>query len=183
MGTLAEEIFSYKLGRTVEQGETVVVEVDRVMSHDTTSPLAIQAFRKLTRDGRVFDSKRAHIVFDHIIPAATIAAATLHRDIRSFAQEQDITILQQGICHQVMPEMGYVVPGDIIVGADSHSCTYGALGAFGTGMGSTDIGVAYATGRTWFRVPRTLNIHITGELPFGVYAKDVTFEMVRQVGV
>ncbi len=185
MGTLAEEIFSYKLGRTVEQGETVVVEVDRVMSHDTTSPLAIQAFRKLAAQtgGHVFDSKRAHIVFDHIIPAATIAAATLHRDIRSFAQEQDITILQQGICHQVMPEMGYVVPGDIIVGADSHSCTYGALGAFGTGMGSTDIGVAYATGRSWFRVPTTINVCLTGDLQPGVYAKDLTLEMVRIIGV
>src|SRR6266581_2890507 len=180
MGTLAEEIFSYKLGRPVKAGETVVVEVDRVMSHDTTSPLAIQAFRKLSTQtgGRVFDSKRAHIVFDHIIPAATIAAATLHRDIRSFAQEQDITILQQGICHQVMPEMGYVVPGDIIVGADSHSCTYGALGAFATGMGSTDIGVAYATGRTWFLVPPAINIRVMGMLPSGVYAKDVTFEIV-----
>ncbi len=185
MGTLAEEIFSHKLGRTVEQGETVVVEVDRVMSHDTTSPLAIQAFRKLSAQtgGRVFDAKRAHIVFDHIIPAATIAAATLHRDIRSFAQEQDINILQQGICHQVMPEMGYVVPGDIIVGADSHSCTYGALGAFGTGMGSTDIGVAYATGRSWFRVPTTINVRLTGDLQPGVYAKDLTLEMVRRIGV
>ncbi len=185
MGTLSEEIFSYKLGRTVQQGETVVVDVDRVMSHDTTTPLAIQAFRKLTQqnDGRVFDARRSHIVFDHIIPAATIAAATLHRDIRTFAQEQDITILQEGICHQVMPERGYVTPGDIIVGADSHTCTYGALGAFATGMGSTDIGVAYATGRTWFRVPQTINIRITGTLPFGVYAKDVTFEMVRSIGV
>lgn len=185
MGTLTEEIFSHKLGRRVEEGETVVVAVDRVMSHDTTSPLAIQAFRKLSAQsgGRVFDSRRAHIVFDHIIPAATIAAATLQRDIRSFAREQDINILQEGICHQVMPERGYVVPGSIIVGADSHTCTYGALGAFATGMGSTDIGVAYATGRTWFLVPRTLNVHITGSLPFGVYAKDVTFEVVRQVGV
>jgi homoaconitate hydratase family protein len=185
MGTLTEEIFSHKLGRTVEQGETVVVEVDRVMSHDTTSPLAIQAFRKLAEQtgGRVFDAKRAHIVFDHIIPAATIAAATLHRDIRTFAQEQDISILQQGICHQVMPEMGYVVPGDIIVGADSHSCTYGALGAFGTGMGSTDIGVAYATGRSWFRVPTTINVRLTGDLQPGVYAKDLTLEMVRRIGV
>jgi homoaconitate hydratase family protein len=190
MGTLTEEIFSYKLGRTVEQDETVVVEVDRVMSHDTTTPLAIQAFRKLTQGadagghpGRVFDARRSHIVFDHIIPAATIAAATLQRDIRAFAQEQDISILQEGICHQVMPERGYVIPGDIIVGADSHTCTYGALGAFATGMGSTDIGVAYATGRTWFRVPRTINIRLQGILPFGVYAKDVTFEIVRQVGV
>jgi len=185
MGTLSEEIFSHKLGRTVQQGETVVVDVDRVMSHDTTTPLAIQAFRKLAQrnGGRVFDARRSHIVFDHIIPAATIAAATLHRDIRAFAQEQDITILQEGICHQVMPERGYVTPGDVIVGADSHTCTYGALGAFATGMGSTDIGVAYATGRTWFRVPQTINIRITGTLPFGVYAKDVTFEMVRRVGV
>ncbi|HEU0003218.1 MAG TPA: 3-isopropylmalate dehydratase large subunit [Ktedonobacteraceae bacterium] len=190
MGTLTEEIFSHKLGRAVEQDETVVVDVDRVMSHDTTTPLAIQAFRKLTRgdesggrSGRVFDARRSHIVFDHIIPAATIAAATLHRDVRTFAREQDISILQEGICHQVMPERGYVIPGDIIVGADSHTCTYGALGAFATGMGSTDIGVAYATGRTWFRVPRTINIRLTGTLPFGVYAKDVTFEIVRQVGV
>ncbi len=185
MGTLAEEIFSHKLGRTVEQGETIVVDVDRVMSHDTTTPLAMQAFRKLTgpSGGRVFDAKRSHIVFDHIIPAATIAAATLHRDIRTFAQEQDISILQEGICHQVMPEHGYIIPGDVIVGADSHTCTYGALGAFATGMGSTDIGVAYATGRTWFRVPATINVHMTGKLSHGVYAKDVTLDMVRRIGV
>jgi homoaconitate hydratase family protein len=185
MGTLTEEIFSHKLDRTVEAGEIVVVNVDRVMSHDTTTPLAIQAFRKLTQlnGGRVFNAQRSHIVFDHIVPAATIAAATLHRDIRTFAQEQEISILQEGICHQVMPERGYVTPGDIIVGADSHTCTYGALGAFATGMGSTDIGVAYATGRAWFRVPQTINIRITGTLPFGVYAKDVTLEMVRNIGV
>src|SRR5579875_1332207 len=184
MGTLAEEIFSRKVGRTVTAGETVVVDVDHVMSHDTTTPLAIQAFRKLVGpEGRVFDPKRSHIVFDHIIPAATIAAATLHRDTRKFAQEQDITILQEGICHQVMPERGYVVPGDVIVGADSHTCTYGALGAFATGMGSTDIGVAYATGRSWFRVPETINVRLTGRLQPGVYVKDVTLELVRRIGV
>jgi len=185
MGTLTEEIFSHKLGRAVKEGETVVVDVDRVMSHDTTTPLAIQAFRKLTHQsgGRVFDPRRSHIVFDHIVPAATIAAATLQRDIRAFAHEQDISILQEGICHQVMPERGYVIPGDIIVGADSHTCTYGALGAFATGMGSTDIGVAYATGRAWFRVPQTINVRLAGTLPSGVYTKDVTLEMVRRVGV
>jgi homoaconitate hydratase family protein len=185
MGTLTEEIFSYKLGHAVAEGETIVVDVDHVMSHDTTTPLAIQAFRKLGQQsgGRVFNARRSHIIFDHIVPAATVAAATLHRDVRAFAQEQDITILQEGICHQVMPERGFVVPGDIIVGADSHTCTYGALGAFATGMGSTDIGVAYATGRSWFRVPQTINVRITGTLPFGVYAKDVTFEMVRRIGV
>src|SRR5579875_389164 len=185
VGTLTEEIFSYKLGRTVHQGETVVVEVDHVMSHDTTTPLAIQAFRKLTQQngGRVFDAQRSHIVFDHIVPAATIAAATLQRDIRGFAREQGIGILQQGICHQVMPECGFVTPGSIIVGADSHTCTYGALGAFATGMGSTDIGVAYATGRAWFRIPTTINVRLSGTLPHGVYTKDVTFEIVSRIGV
>lgn len=185
MGTLAEEIFSYKLGRPVKAGDTVVVEVDHVMSHDTTTPLAIQGIRKLTakNGGRIYDNKRAHIVFDHIIPAATIAAATLHRDIRSFAKEQDIPILQEGICHQVMPEKGFVVPGSVIVGADSHSCTYGAFGAFGTGMGSTDIAVAYSTGRSWFRIPETINVNIVGTLQPGVYAKDVSLEIVRHLGV
>ncbi|GER82297.1 MAG: 3-isopropylmalate dehydratase large subunit [Thermogemmatispora sp.] len=185
MGTLAEEIFSYKLGRPVNAGEIVIVDVDHVMSHDTTSPLAIQAFRKLTgeRGGRVFDPARAHIVFDHIVPAATVAAATLQRDIRGFAREQGIQILQEGICHQVMPERGFVAPGEIIVGADSHTCTYGALGAFATGMGSTDIGVAYATGRSWFRVPETINVRLTGQLQPGVYVKDVTLELVRRIGV
>src|SRR5579885_3499548 len=129
MGTLTEEIFSYKLGRPVQEGETVVVDVDHVMSHDTSTPLAIKAFRELTRhtNGRVFNADRSHIVFDHIIPAATIAAATLHRDIRGFANEQGIAVLQEGICHQVMPERGFVTPGSIIVGGDSHTCTYGAL--------------------------------------------------------
>jgi homoaconitate hydratase family protein len=185
MGTLAEEIFSHKLGRPVRAGETVVVEVDHVMSHDTTTPLAIQAFRKLTKqtEGRVFDAQRSHIIFDHIIPASTIAAATLQRDTRAFAKEQDISILQEGICHQVMPEKGFVVPGSIIVGADSHSCSYGAFGAFGTGMGSTDIGVAYATGRSWFRVPETINVNLVGKLQHGVFAKDVTLEIVRRIGV
>ncbi|WP_376793868.1 3-isopropylmalate dehydratase large subunit [Thermogemmatispora sp.] len=185
MGTLTEEIFSHKLGRPVSAGEIVIVDVDHVMSHDTTSPLAIQAFRKLTgeRGGRVFDPARAHIVFDHIVPAATVAAATLQRDIRVFAREQGIQILQEGICHQVMPERGFVAPGEIIVGADSHTCTYGALGAFATGMGSTDIGVAYATGRSWFRVPETINVRLTGRLQPGVYAKDVTLELVRRIGV
>src|SRR5581483_2260088 len=185
MGTLTEEIFSYKLVRAVHKGGTVVVYVDHVMSHDTSTPLAIKAFRELTRhtNGRVFAADRSHIVFDHIIPAATIAAATLHRDIRGFASEQGIAVLQEGICHQVMPERGFVIPGSIIVGGDSHTCTYGALGAFATGMGSTDIAVAYATGRTWFRVPSTINVHLTGTLPFGVYAKDMTLEIVRQVGV
>src|SRR5213592_2581944 len=109
------------------------------------------------RQAGASSTHNAHILY--LIISSLRPEWRLQRYIRTFAREQDITILQEGICHQVMPERGFVVPGDIIVGADSHTCTYGALGAFATGMGSTDIGVAYATGRTWLRVPTTINFH------------------------
>ena len=136
MGTLTEEIFSRKVGRTVRAGEIVVAPVDYVMSHDNTTPLAIESFRKLERP--LFDPDRVVIHFDHMVPAPTRAAAEQHRDIRAFIAEQGIrNVFQDGICHQVMVERGFVVPGGLVVRADSHSCTYGALGCFGTGMGRT----------------------------------------------
>lgn len=190
MGTLTETIMSRKLGRTVHAGEIVVVDLDLVMSHDTTTPLAMEAFYGLTRrdeapdqPGQVFDRQRVVIVFDHIVPAATIQAATLQRSIRAFAKEQALpNVHQEGVGHQVIMEKGYVVPGDVVVGADSHTCTYGALGAFATGMGSTDIGVAYATGQTWLRVPETLAIRLEGAFPAGVFAKDAILAIIGQLG-
>ncbi len=196
MGTLSEEILSRKVGRPVHAGEIVVVDLDLVMSHDTTTPLAMEAFYGLTArgdtdeqaegtrlNGHVFDRNRVVIAFDHIVPAATIQAATLQRSIRRFAREQELpNVYQEGVGHQVIVERGYVVPGDVAVGADSHTCTYGALGAFATGMGSTDIGVAYATGQTWFRVPETIAVRLTGEFPPGVYAKDAILRIVGILG-
>jgi 3-isopropylmalate dehydratase large subunit len=204
MGTLSEEILSRKVGRRVRAGEIVVVNLDLVMSHDTTTPLAIEAFYGLTREPEAADSgaapmpatvgagaaagiwnrDRVVIAFDHIVPAASIQAATLQRDIRRFTREQALPhVYQEGVGHQVIVERGFVVPGDVVVGADSHTCTYGALGAFATGMGSTDIAVAYATGQTWLRVPETIAVRLVGAFAPGVYAKDAILEVVRILGV
>ncbi len=182
MGTLAEEIFSGRLGRPVEAGELVVAPLDLVMSHDTTTPLAIEAFRQLAE--RVWDPERIAVVFDHVMPAASIAAAELHKLSRAFVQEQGIkNFFQEGVCHQVIVEKGLVRPGMLIVGADSHTCTYGALGAFATGMGSTDVGLAWATGTAWFRVPETIRVEIDGSLPAGCVAKDVILSIMGDLGV
>jgi len=182
MGTMTEEIFARRIGRSVQAGEIVIAPVDYVMSHDNTTPLAIESFRKLERP--LWDRERVIIAFDHMVPAPTVAAAELHRRIRAFIEEQGITtVFTEGICHQVMVERGFVVPGGLVVGADSHSCTYGALGCFGTGMGSTDVAVIYATGRSWFRIPETLRITLHGELQHGVYAKDICLALARRLDV
>ena len=160
------------------------MDVDYVMSHDTTSPLAIEAFRTLDRP--VWDPSRVVIAFDHVVPASTPAVANIQSGIRSFVRERGIEHFYEGgngICHQLMVEQGFVAPGSIVVGGDSHTVTYGALGAFATGMGSTDIGIVYATGKTWFRVPETVRFEVSGSLGHGVTAKDVTLLMVQSIGV
>ena len=181
MGTLTEEIFSRRMGKTVQAGEVVVAPVDYAMAHDVTGPLAIEAFRLLNVP--LWDPDRVVLVFDHILPANTVAAAGLHRVIRDFAREFGVTrVFQEGICHQVMVERGYARPGGIIVGADSHSTTYGALGCFSAGMGSTDIAVTFATGKTWFRIPETIRIELRGGLPPGVFPKDLALQVIRRLG-
>ena len=181
MDTLTEEIFSRRLGRRVQAGDVVVAAVDYAMAHDVTGPLAIEAFRTL--NAPLWDPERVILVFDHILPANTVAAAGLHRMIRDFADEFGVpNVFQEGICHQVMVERGYARPGGIIVGADSHSTTYGALGCFSAGMGSTDIAVTFATGKTWFRVPETIRIELRGGLPPGVLAKDLALQVIRRLG-
>jgi 3-isopropylmalate/(R)-2-methylmalate dehydratase large subunit/methanogen homoaconitase large subunit len=123
------------------------------------------------------------LVFDHILPANTVAAAGMHKLIREFAEEFGVThVFQEGICHLLMVEKGYARPGGLIVGADSHSTTYGALGCFAAGMGSSDIGIVFATGRTWFRIPETIRIDLRGQLPPGVYPKDLALKVIRELG-
>jgi homoaconitate hydratase family protein len=181
LGTLTEEIFSRRLGREVRAGEVVVAPVDYAMAHDVTGPLAIEAFRQLQVP--LWDPERVILVFDHILPANTVAAAGLHKLVRDFAVEFGVThVYQEGICHQVMVEKGFIRPGGIVVGADSHSTTYGALGCFSAGFGSTDIAVTFATGRTWFRVPETIRINLHGALPPGVFPKDLALQVIRQLG-
>ena len=181
MGTLTEEIFSRRLGRAVFAGDTVVAEVDVAMAHDVTGPLAIEAFREL--QSPLWDASRIVFSFDHVMPANTVAAAELHRVIREFCVEHTITnLFAEGICHQVMVDRHLAQPGGVVVGADSHSTTYGALGCFATGLGSTDIGVVFATGKTWFRIPQTIRIDVRGALPPGVYAKDLALHVIKLLG-
>jgi len=181
MGTIAEEIFSAKLGKEVRAGELVLAEVDFVMSHDSTTALAIESWAEIGKP--LFDPGRIVIHFDHFYPSPNINGSIIHQRIRRFTREQGIKhFYQEGICHQVMVEKGFVFPGGIVIGGDSHTCTYGALGCFGTGMGSTDLAVSYVTGKNWFLVPQTLRFEIRGKFPRGVFAKDLILHLVGRVG-
>ena len=182
MGTLIEEIFSRRAGRVVEAGEMLLLDVDYIMSHDNTTPLAIKAFREIGKP--ILDKSKIVLHLDHAYPAPNILAAENHRKIFDFVKEQELPYLfQQGVCHQVMIEEGFVIPGSLIIGADSHSNTYGALGAFGTGLGSTEIGVAWVTGKCWFKVPETIRVELHGQNQAGVYAKDVMIHIAGLLGM
>ncbi len=181
MGTLVEEIIGNRVGHQVTAGETLVAPVDCAVAHDVTAPLAIEAFERMEMP--LHDPQRVVLVFDHVMPAATVAAAELHQRIRRFAADHAVrNLFAEGICHIIMVERGFARPGGIVVGADSHSTTYGALGCFSTGMGSTDVGVILATGRTWFRVPQTLRVEVTGELAQPLTAKDVALHVLGRIG-
>jgi 3-isopropylmalate/(R)-2-methylmalate dehydratase large subunit len=166
--------------KKVVAGDYVIADVNYVMAHDSTAPLAIEAFNKISN--KVFDKDKVIIVFDHFFPAPTVAGATLHLKSRKFIDDQNISgFYNNGVCHQLLVEK-YVSPGDVVVGADSHTCTEGALGAFTTGLGSTDIGGVMATGKCWFKVPESLKFNLTGSTKKGVFAKDVILSIVGDVG-
>ena len=164
----------------VAPGDFVVADINYVMAHDSTAPLAIESFQKIA--SKVFNKDRVIIVFDHFFPAPTVAGADLHQKSRNFVMDQNISgFFMNGVCHQILVEK-FVSPGDVIVGADSHTCTEGALGAFTTGLGSTDIGGVMATGKCWFRVPESLKFNLTGKTNNGIFAKDVILSIVGEVG-
>ena len=182
MGTLIEEIFSRKAGRKVHAGEIVILELDYMMSHDNTTPLAIKAFREIGKP--IKDRDKIVIHFDHAYPAPNLLAAEAQKRIVDFMKEQGITqFYHQGICHQVLIEEGYIQPGRVLIGGDSHSNTYGAFGAFGTGFGSTEIGVAWVTGKTWFRTPETILINLEGQTRPSVFANDVMLYIAGMLGM
>ena len=181
---ISEKILSQKLGKEVTPGEIIEVNVDLAMSHDGTSPPAIKTFEKIS--DKVWDNEKIVIVFDHNIPANTIGSAEFQKVARNFIKTQGIKNYYthgEGICHQVLPEKGHVEPGMIIVGADSHTCTYGAFGAFSTGMGATDIAMVYATGKTWFMVPESYKIEVEGELKPGITSKDLILNIIGEIGI
>ena len=183
---IAEKILAAASGRDfVKPGDIVEAKIDMAMVNEITGPLAIQAFKDIGAP-KVWDREKIVMVLDHQVPADSVKSAELHRIMRDFAKEQEIPFLYDvgfgGICHQVMVEKGHVRPGELIVGADSHTCTYGALGAFATGIGSTEMAALLLSGKLWFKVPETMKVIVEGDLPPMVLPKDVILKIVGLVG-
>lgn len=180
--TIAEKILSNHCGQAVRAGDLVIAEVDFVMAQDGTSPLAIKAFKEMG-GGKVFDPSKAAMVIDHSAPSPNEGTSNLHKLMREFAREQGIALydIGEGVCHQLLPERGHVLPGDLVVGADSHTCTYGAIGAFSTGVGSTDLAAALMTGKMWFKVPESIRIVCRGRLPDGTFSKDLALYLAGKL--
>ncbi len=184
---ISEKILAKASGKDkVNPGEIVDAKVDMVMVHDLTGPLAVEAFRKIGLK-KVWDNRKIVIILDHQIPASSIQTAELHKLMRGFAKEQKIRNMYDvgrdgGICHQVMPEKGFVKPGTLIVGADSHTCTYGAFGAFATGIGSTEAAAVFATGKIWLKVPEAIKINAKGRFQKFVAPKDLILSVIGKIG-
>ncbi|MDP2232028.1 MAG: aconitase family protein, partial [Actinomycetota bacterium] len=182
--TIAEKIFSAHSGTDAFAGDIVVADVDFVMGQDGTSPLAIRALERMGVDG-VFDPAKVALVIDHSSPSPIEGVSALHTQMREWSRKTGVKLydIGQGVCHQLIPEQGHVVPGDLMVGCDSHTCTYGALNVFSTGVGSTDGAAAMAAGKLWFKVPETMKVVYTGALSPGVFSKDLVLYLAGQIGV
>ena len=183
--TLAEQILSQAVGHAVKPGELITVRPDVVMGHDSLSPGIIKIMRERLGVEHVRDPKQCVMVMDHVAPASNVSVANSQNVIRQFTREEGIQLFEvgRGICHQVLVEEKLAQPGRIVIGSDSHSTSYGAVGAFGTGMGSTDIALAMETGRTWLRVPETMRIWVSGRFRPGVDAKDLALKLARELGI
>ncbi len=185
--TLSEIILGRNSGTAgAAPGDLVTCRVDKIMATDITAPLSIDVFRKMGAD-RVAAPEACILINDHFVPAKDIQSADFSRAMRDFAREQGIghyfEVGRSGICHVLVPEKGLVNPGELMVGADSHTCTAGALGAFATGVGSTDLAAAWALGELWLRVPETIKVVLTGDPPPYVTSKDVIMRLIGELGV
>ena len=184
--TMAEKILAAHAGLDeVQPGQLIECDLDLVLANDVTAPIAIAKVNEIT--GRVFDPERVVLVPDHYVPNKDIKSAEQAKIVRDFAKAQGVTHYYEvgcmGVEHALLPEQGVVGAGDLIIGADSHTCTYGALGAFSTGVGSTDAGVGMATGKAWFKVPETIKFVVDGKLAPGVTGKDVILHIIGMIGV
>ena len=185
--TITEKILAKHAGlKEVQPGMLINAKVDIAMGHDVTAPIAIAEFKK-AGGHKVFDRNRVVIVPDHFTPNKDIQSAQNSKILRDFAREHKLSHYyeggQIGVCHVLLPEQGIVVPGDLVIGADSHTCTYGALGAFATGVGSTDLAAVMLTGELWFKVPETMKIVFRGKRNPWVTGKDLILHVIGQIGV
>ena len=182
---ITEKILTKSAGvENVHPGDIIDSNVDILMIHDLTGPLAVKSFEKIGIK-KVWNNQKIIVVLDHQIPAESIKAAELHKTMRNFAKNQKLKIYdvgKGGICHQVLPEKGHVLPGEIILGADSHTCTYGAFGAFATGIGSTEAAAVMATGKIWLQVPESIKINVNGEFKKFVTPKDLILFTIGKLG-
>ena len=185
--TMTQKILARRAGLpSVKAGQLIEADLDLVLGNDITAPVAIKEMNRFRKEG-VFDKDKIALVPDHFVPAKDIKSAENCKCVREFAHRNKITnyfeVGQMGIEHALLPEQGLVAPGDVIIGADSHTCTYGALGAFSTGVGSTDMAAGMATGKAWFKVPSAIQFHLTGKLNPRVSGKDVILHIIGMIGV
>ncbi len=185
--TITEKILAKAAGCTkVSAGQLVDAAIDIVMCHDVTTPPAISMLEKRGID-TVFDREKIIVTPDHFQPAKDIKSAELHKRLDGWAKKHELKYYYKlgraGVCHALLPEQGHIRPGEVIVGGDSHTCTYGAYAAFSTGIGSTDLAAAIATGRLWFKVPASMKFVLNGSLPQGVFSKDVIISVITRIGV
>jgi len=180
--TIVEKIISTHCGKEVKAGELVIASVDFAIAQDGTAPLAIEVFKKMEQE-KVYSPEKLAFFIDHSAPPPSKEVSSLHKFMRDFARKQGINFYDvgQGVCHVVTVEEGHVKPGNLVVGADSHTCTYGALNAFATGVGSTDLAAVMASGKIWLRVPESIKIIISGKIPAGVYSKDIILYLMGKV--
>lgn len=178
--TIAEKILSAHAGRPLKAGDFAVCKVDFAFGQDGTSAIIIDRIKELGIDNL---KTRFCMVIDHSAPSPSEGVSKVHQKMRNFSREYNTAFsdIGCGVCHQVIPESGEVLPGDLVLGADSHTCTYGALGVFSTGVGSTDLAIALATGKNWFKVPQTVKIVVKGKIPKGVYAKDIILYIISDI--
>lgn len=181
--TIAEKILSNHSGRDAKAGDIVIADLDFMIGQDGTSGVAIDSFRKMQAK-KVADPSKIAIIIDHSSPSPNEGVSAIHKKIREFCLEQGVKLYDVGcgVCHQITPEQGLVVPGNLVIGADSHTCTYGAINVFSTGIGSTDLAAGMISGKLWFKVPETMKVSFNGQLPKGVYSKDLVLHFIGQIG-
>lgn len=181
--TIAEKILSKHAGQDLKSGDFAVCSIDFCFGQDGTSGIIVDRFKALGIK-EAFDRDKFAIVIDHSAPSPNMGVSAVHKKLREFSKEKGLLLydIGCGVCHQVIPEMGHVGPGDLVLGADSHTCTYGALGALSTGVGSTDLAISLACGKNWFKVPASLKIVVKGKLPKGVYSKDLVLKIIGDLG-